>query len=203
MASIVTSPPPRGFTVTTAPDGPLVVRYRDPSGWGFVVMPALVVILSVGFTLGVILDSGQEDRVALMLGAILFWIAAIAYTRQELRKGFMTTEFVMAPERLTVTQQFLGRPRTWQLERAWLREVVQIEVVQDESPDEWHLTIQPQGGKPETVLATIERDASDWLGPVIAQWAGVPFIPVPPPAPTPGGRRSWWRFWEWRWEWEW
>ena len=190
--------PPRGFTVTTAADGPLVVRYRNPSGWGGVVFPALMVIFSVGFTLAVTLKPDQEDRVALMLLGIFLSILSVILMWQSLRTTVMTTEFVLAPERLTVTQQFLRRSRTWHIQRAWLHEVVQIKEVHDEAADEWHLKIQPQGGKPETVLTDDEREASDWLGPVVAQWAGAPFVPVPPPAPTAKGRHAWWRFWE-RW----
>lgn len=169
MAFIVTPLPPRGFTVITAADGRLVVRYRNPSGWEFAVFPALMLSFIMGFTLLLVLNPVREDGVGLMLVAILSWIAAIVHMWQSLRMSFMTTEFVLAPERLTVTQQFLGRPRTWQLERAWLHEVIQIEELHDENPDEWHLKIQPQLGKPETVLINYEREASDWLGPVVAQ----------------------------------
>ena len=201
MALTATSLSSGGFTVITAEDGPLVVRYRNPSGWGVAVFPALMVIFSGGFTLGVFLEPDQEDGVALMLVGIFFSILSIVEKWRLLRTTVMTTEFVLAPEWLIVTQHFLGRSRTWQLQRAWLHEVVQIKEVHDEAADEWHLKIQPQGGTPETVLTDYEREASDWLGPVIAQWAGVPFVPVPPQAPPTKGRCRWWRFWEWRWEW--
>jgi hypothetical protein len=90
------------------------------------------------------------------------------------------TIFTFKPEELVAEKYFLWRRR----QRVFLRQSIKaVKQVKDGGEGEdsfpsWGLSII--GDKAVGIISRQPMEKSDWLGPIVAEWAGVPFEPAEP-----------------------
>lgn len=178
-----TDVPPRGFEVDSGESGVCVVRYRTTgmgcAGWFFAVwLTGWTAICSL-FT---VLALSQADGIdwLMLLFIVPFWIAEFATLAYVAWFFWSVTRFRFEPDELVVERSLLWRRR----QQVFLRQqVTAVKQVKDGGEGEdsfpsWGLVVLGTGGV--FVLSRQPRDKSDWLGPVIAKWAGAPYIPYEP-----------------------
>jgi hypothetical protein len=175
--------PPDGFQIAENDDGRWAVRYRMAEiSWRHLFThlrllwtgtAALVVVIgAAGFG-----ACGVMDYLLLLIGGL-------ALAAQILLAGFMAwhlysvAAFTFGPDELVVECSLLGFRRRRVFRRAEVRAVVQAKREGEDQLPIAELVVV--GGDRITVLWRRPISASDWLGPVIARWAGVPFQPWVP-----------------------
>jgi hypothetical protein len=172
-------PAPKGFTIHSAP-GPPALGYRT-SGMG-----CSVIFFGLWLTLWtagcVVLTKNilsRPTKFAEHLVFFAFWFVEIAVLCFAIWYFFTRTTFIFHPDKLVVQR------RLWFL--AWSREfrkaaITSVQQVKDGGEDEdsfpsWGLRLEgANGGK---LLWRQPIDRSAWFGPLVAQWAGVPYEPSP------------------------
>lgn len=176
------SDPPSGFRVIEPGDRILVVY--SPQGMGC--MKAFFVVWLGGWTAGTLALTGAFVRGELnkpssippMVFVLVFWAALIGVGLFAAWLFFGKTMVVLEADRMTVVRA-LGRwVRSREVRKAEVRSVRQVQDggQGDDSFPSWGL--QVEAGKRVTVLYRQEAAKSAWLGPVLAAWAGVEFVPV-------------------------
>jgi hypothetical protein len=179
-----TSDPPPGFKVTAAADGSCVILYRAPLG-----VSALVEVLGLGvfaclFVVAVCVwlfgfevpDGWYWGMMGLPLVGACFFAALFV------QEYWSVTRFAFEPDELVVQWSLWWFRRR----RAFRRdEVTGVRQIKDggagDEPDTWGLMLVTHKEVP--VLPAEPIDKSDWLGPIIARWAGVAFEPWEPDKP--------------------
>ena len=90
-------------------------------------------------------------------------------------------DLVIGIDRLAVVHRGVFSRRAWTASRAEVRAVTQVKDCGDDDDDDgpsgWGLLLDV-GGEERSLLRREPIEVSDWLGPVLARWAGVPFVPA-------------------------
>lgn len=175
-------PPPRGFEVT-ADDGSPVILYRTRGmGCSAAFFAAWLTIGGLACVLGLyealVAPAGMNLLLALFITP--FWAVGFFVAGYVAWYFFSATRFTFGPD-LLVVERFLWRwNRQRQFARADVRAVRQVKdggEGEDSFPS-WALAVV--GHREVRVLSRQPIDKSAWLGPIIAQWAGVAFEPWKP-----------------------
>jgi hypothetical protein len=163
--------------VTRSGDGYPQIIYRMPqSKWRAVVVADLLLIVSTFVVMALpALFEGDIASACLMLlllgsGPLLGYTAWAYWMVQPLTYTFY-------PDRLVVERPLFRCVRRFDYPRAAIDVVRQVKDDSDEEddPHTWGVAIKGQvNGK---LLSRQPIDKSDWLGPVVARWAGVAFEP--------------------------
>jgi hypothetical protein len=176
--------PPHGFQIAEDDGGRWTVRYRQAKfRWRdhstylrMLWVTTTAVLIAIGSS---VLGSGGVVEYLLMP------IIVLGLVLQVLLFGFMAwhlysvTAFTFGPDELVVKRSLPGFRRRRVLRRGDVRAVVQAKRDGEDQLPIAELVVV--GGDPVTVLWRRPITASNWLGPVIARWAGVPFEPWVPP----------------------
>lgn len=176
-------PPPRGFVIIAADESGFTIRYRT-SGMGCVAL-FFAVWLS-GWTASCVLFTAgalfNPDGVIwlLLLFMLPFWVIEFGTITYVAWFFGSQTRFTFGPDEL-IAERSLWRFRR---RRAFRREeITAVRQIKDGGEGEdsfpsWALAVIGQ-----TEVRLISRqpiDKSNWLGPIIARWAGVAFEPCEP-----------------------
>ena len=174
-------PPPRGFVVTAA-DGGLVIRYRTRGMGGLAVFFAVWLGIwtfgCVSFTIDGLSDLNGVGWILLLFVAP-FWViefGAVAYVAWFFGS---VTRLSFGPDEL-VAERSLWRFRRCRVFRHG--EVTAVRQVKDGGEEDsfptWALAVI--GPAEVRLLSRQPIDKSNWLGPIVAKWAGVAFEPWEP-----------------------
>lgn len=178
-------PVPPGFTLHISDRHRLVIHYRW-SGMG--ALTAFLVVWLSGWSLGCVallhayLNPGPGDPVPLAV-LMSFWTAEIIVFGLLVYLHISRKTFTLDAQSLTIHTQ-LWR---WQWQRVIHKhQIAELIQVQDggkgrDSFPSWGLHLV---GFSKARLKLVSRqpyEKSAWLGQVIAQWAGAPYLPAPPP----------------------
>ena len=174
-------PPPRGFQVGTSGGGHLEIRYRT-TGMGFVSMSLAVWVgvWTAGCLMctGLALFGGDRAHWIVLLYMLPFWLfdlAIIAFAEWHFRA---VTRFEFGPEELAIERSLWWIRRRRVFLRTELKAVRQSkdEAEREDTFPSWGLALI--AGTEVRVLSRQPFESSDWLGPIIAKWAGLTFEPA-------------------------
>ena len=173
--------PPRGFQVGSSEAGDLQIRYRT-TGMGcvavfFAVWLSFWTVGCLAFTcVGIFKLDGIGWLILLFMVPIwMIDVATFAFVAWYFRS---ITIVQFGPEELVIERSLLWIRRRRNFPRAELKEIKQVKdggEGEDSFPS-WGLALI--AGTEVHVLWRQPIDKSDWLGPIIADWAGVEFEPA-------------------------
>ncbi len=181
---MLAEPHPRGFEVEVTDLGICSVRYRTSGMKGAgCFLACWLSIWTVGCVFGtyrVLIDGWAHWLLIAWL--IPGWAAEIFVIGYALWFFWSVTTFKFGPDELVAERSLLRYRRERIFPRATLKEVVQVKDGGDgeDSFPSWGLVVV--GEQSVKVLSRQRIEASTWLGPVIARWAGVSFTPWKPPS---------------------
>lgn len=172
--------PPKGFRISAGDDGALIVRYRT-TGMGcaavfFAVWLTLWTIGTVTMTTAAFFDPGGL-RWSMVLVMIPFWCAEIGVLLYVVWLFGSNSVFTLTASELTAERAFWRIRRRHVFPRGSIVEIRQIKdggEGEDSFPS-WTLAVV--GEKEVRILSRQPLDKSAWLGPVLAEWAGVKYRP--------------------------
>lgn len=176
--------PPHGFQVVEGEDGRWTVRYRaEDVQWRHVrlnvqMLGITAVVLITFISVAVFEAGGVVAYVLLVLTGLAFLFQLFMFVVVAWHLWSVTT-FAFAPDELIVERSLWGYRYGRAFRRGDVRAVVQAKPAGQEQLPIAELALV--GDTRETVLWQRPIGASDWLGPIIARWAGVPFEPWAPP----------------------
>lgn len=176
-------PVPRGFDVTTSDDGCRVICYRT-SGMGpyglfcGMFLGGWTVVCAL-FT-GTVVFNANGVNYPSMLFIGPFWLAGVLLAAYAAWYFWSVTRFTFGHKELVVDRSLLwfGRRRRFQREEVTAVRQIKDGGDGDEPCPSWALAVVAR--TEVHVLAVQPIDKSSWLGPVIANWAGVSFYPWEP-----------------------
>jgi hypothetical protein len=180
--------PPRGFRVTAGEDGAWTVLYRTTGMWSatlfFIVWLGGWTVLCLFFTgvgLRALFDPvGSNYAVLGLLFTVPFWGAEYLMVHYVAWLFLSVTRFTFGTDELVVEQSLWRSRHRRSFPR---RSVTAVKQIKDggETDDfpTWGLVVIT--GEVIPVLCRQPIDKSNWLGPVIAQWAGAPYVPYVSP----------------------
>ena len=171
-------PPPRGFQVGTSEAGDLQIRYRTTGMFGYSV--ALVLLVGVGaiiclrYTVDALTNPSGIDWQTLLIVSP-FWMIDVATSFGVAWYLRSITTFTFLLGELTIERSLFWYRRQRVFPRNEIGAVKQVEDLVDtqNSCSSWSLTLIAKNEV--RVLSQQPIDKSDWLGPIIAEWAGVVF----------------------------
>lgn len=171
--SIDDAHPPPSFDVTRLADGGLLVRYRNRIysfgvfGWSLCAIAALIVTADA-----------RSGGVTAILAAVVLWALVMGLGVWLVWFSFSTTTLQLAADHLTWQRRCLGYRRIVVVPRASIRQVIQSTDMFEDKPSAWSLSLEFTEPGGLDILSGHPLAASDWLGPLLARWAAVPFIPA-------------------------
>ncbi len=176
MQPIATTNAPEGFQVTTSRDGHLDInRRRVGSPW----FMWTFYFLSGGWLFGwlsacvFLTYQALAVRTVPLWVAILFWVCGIAGFRYVFGPLFWrlhsVTSYTFYEDQLVIENIFLTRRTGRKVDKRDVRIVRQV------CQNGWGLLLECPGKL--KLLSHEEFETSAWLGPLVAQWAGVRFEP--------------------------
>jgi len=177
---VVTDPAPAGFAVAVD-DRRCVVRYRTTGMRTLGCFAAVWLgVWAIGVGLSsyrVVVDGRGDAGFLLWLG--FAWGVEVVSIALVLWYFRAVTEFRFEPARLVVEQSLWRLRRLRVIPAADVRAVEQVKdgVEGDDSFPSWGLVLVLAAGR-VTLLAWQPADKSAWLGPVVARWAGVSYVPA-------------------------
>ena len=183
MHSLVTTNAPEEFQVTTSGDGRLIINRRRVGPrwfmWTFYVVGG-------GWLLGWILAGGLFSYQALAARKVPLWLAALWWVcgivagryvfGEAWRRLHSVTSYTFSEDELLIENIFLTRRTRRKVDRGTVRAVRQVYDGGNVDGSVWHswgLLVEIPGKL--TLLANEEFETSAWLGPLVAQWAGVSY----------------------------
>ena len=172
--------PPRGFQITTSDMGDCMIRYRT-AGMGGALF--FLFVWLVGWTAGCVIFTAMAlfnpEGVSywLLVFMIPFWAAEFFVIGLFAWYFFSRTNFTFESDQLVVQRSFFRYHRQRVFPK---KEIAAVKQVKDSSSNDqwlsWGLVIM--AGEGINVLSRQPIDKSDWLGPIIARWAEVPYEPA-------------------------
>lgn len=177
-------PPPRGFRLEPSDDDHFVIEYRTTgmgcAGVFFAVWLTVWTVGCVTFT-GAALFAPDGIKWSTLLLMLPFWGAEFLVLGYVVWFFWSVTRFTFALDQLEAERSIPGYRRYRVFSRSQITSVRQIKdggEGEDSFPS-WGLVVIGSVGV--IVLSRQPKTSSDWLGPIIATWAGAPYIPYEPP----------------------
>ena len=178
---IATTNAPEGFRVTTSGDGHLVIKRRRVGPrwfmWTFYGMGGCFLLGSMFFAVFLTYQALAARKVPLWV-AVLWWVGCILAGRYVFGEAFWrlhsVTSYTFYEDELLIENIFLTRRTRRKVDRGTVRAVRQVYDggnVDGSVTHSWGLLVETPGQLP--LLADEEFETSAWLGPIVAQWAGV------------------------------
>lgn len=192
-----------GFDLSNSIAGDVVIRYRTTGMRGLGVF--LAIFLAEWTAMALLLTAGLlSGHVAYLPFALVFWLSGFGVLGIAAWHRFSVLELVMEADRFVVRQTLLWYRRGWIFLRSNVDAVAQVKdggEGEDSFPS-WGLIIEAaaydkilpdrlpaliryierseaaQSASSVTILSQQPIGKSDWLGPIVATWAGVPFEPA-------------------------
>jgi hypothetical protein len=179
--------PPRGFKVTTADDGGLLIQYRASGmGCAAVLFGVWLTGWSAACLLGTysaLFDLAGINYVLLLFMVVPFWFVEVFTVVFVAWLYLSVTKFLFGQEELIVERQLLWYRRRRVFRASEIKAVRQIKDGK-EGEDNWpSWGLLVVAGSNVKLLSRQPIDKSDWFGPVVAKWAGVSFEPARAEAP--------------------
>ena len=183
MQLIAPTNAPEGFQVTTSRDGHVVINRRRVGPpwfmWTFYVFSG-VWLLGWLFTAVFLTYQALAVRKVPLWFAVLWWVGGIVVSRYVFGTAWSRlsslTSYAFLEDKLLVENIFLTRRTRRNVDKRDVRIVRQVYdggKVDDLVTHSWGLLLEcPAKFK---ILSHEEFDTSAWLGPLVAQWAGVSF----------------------------
>jgi hypothetical protein len=183
---MTTGPIPRGFTLATSDAGEWTLSYRAAGAIGlgcfFTVWLGIWTTGCVVATFAVLTGRAEGWALAfLMIWLVPGWFFEFVVAAYALWFFFSVTTFTLGTDQLVVERSLWGYRRRRAFPRAAIRAVSQVKdggEGEDSFPG-WGLVVSASSRV--KVLTRQPIDKSNWLGPVLAEWAGVVFEPWVPP----------------------
>ena len=177
---VSTSPPPKGFTILPSSGGPPAIAYRT-TGMGCVML--FFGVWLAGWTAGCVflayaVSTGKETAPSIWF-CLPFWISEFLVLGFVLWYFFAVTTYTFSPDKLVVEKRLWRFARVREFPKAGVKSICQVKdggQGEDSFPS-WGLRVD--GEKCGVILYRQPLDRSSWLGPIIAQWAGVPYVESP------------------------
>ncbi|AMV27419.1 hypothetical protein VT84_23670 [Gemmata sp. SH-PL17] len=171
---------PSGFELTTDDDGRPVILYRTHGArlhaiFGIVWLSAWVCGCLWGTYSALWGPDGMDA--CLMVFMLPFWAALFLVAGWCAWDHFSVTRITLGPDVLEAEKYLYRFRRRRQLAREEVTAVRRVKYVGDDedSRPSWGLALDR--GTEVHVLSRQPIDKVDWLGPIVARWAGVPFAP--------------------------
>jgi hypothetical protein len=178
------TPLPRGFHAAQLDADTACISYRT-SGMGC--LGLFWAVWWIGWTAACLWFTAQAlyhpDGVYywVLLFMVPFWIMWIIVPPVMIYYFWSLTRFILGPDALVIERRFLGWCRRRVIDRASITAVKQVRDGDEETYPSWHLVVAADSEV--TMLYMQPRDKGEWLGHVIAAWAGLHFEPAPPVTP--------------------
>jgi hypothetical protein len=176
--------PPPGYKLETGDSGELLIEYRT-TGMGC--FGLFMFVWLSGWTIGCLVFTGaalcDPNGVdwALLLFMLPFWAVFFGMVAYVAWFFWSVTRFTFGADELAVERTLMGILRRRTFPRQNVKSIKQVkDGGEDDSFHCWGLVVIGEAGV--FVLSQQPKDKSDWLGPLIAKWAGVAFVPYEPPA---------------------
>ncbi|MBY0228715.1 MAG: hypothetical protein K2W96_05490 [Gemmataceae bacterium] len=172
--------PPAGFVVE---DDGRAIRYRPPVSGRIACVIWLTGWFSVCTTMmiGSFFGPGLEQWL-LSAFCVPFWLFGFVVAPLMVWEFWSVTSFSFGLDELVVDRSLRGWCRKRVFRRQEISVVKQARTKYDDDGRGPRLGLVVVAKQSVFVLSRQRLEKSGWLGPVIAEWAGVPFIPYEPQA---------------------